>query len=80
MVYVTNQIRWAIGIWCAIAIGLVAGNVTRGTNPTLIVLLLALTTAPVVVAVAFTRFRPEARTSSQVLYDEPVDSEKRRKP
>lgn len=79
MVYVTNQIRWGIGIWCTIAIGLVAGSITRGTSPTLIVLLLALMSAPVVVAVAFTRFRPEARTSSQVLYDEPADRETRRK-
>ncbi|MEZ5294088.1 MAG: hypothetical protein R2745_23605 [Vicinamibacterales bacterium] len=79
MVYVTNEIRWAIGIWCAISIGLAAGSLTRGASPAWVILLLAFTAAPVVVLVAFTRFRPEAKTSSQVLYEDPVDAEERRK-
>lgn len=69
MVFVTVGIRWAIGIWCAAALGLVAGSLGSGAGPTSIGLLLVVTAAPVVVLAALTRFRPAARTSTQVLYD-----------
>lgn len=69
MVFVTPGIRWAIGIWSAVALGVVAGAVGEGIRPTWVVLLLALVAAPPVVLASFTRFRREARTSTQVLYD-----------
>lgn len=71
MVFVTPGIRWALGVWCAAALGLVAGAVGSGVRPTWIVLLLLVMAAPPIVLASFTRFRNEGRTSTQVLYDKP---------
>jgi hypothetical protein len=73
MVYVTPGIRWSIGVWCAATLGLVAGGISQGLQPATLGVLLFVTAAPVIVLVTLTRFRREARTASQVLYDKPDD-------
>lgn len=72
MIFVTVGIRWAIGIWCATALALVAGSASQGVRLGWIGALLVVTVVPVAVLAALTRFRPEARTSTQVLYDKPT--------
>jgi hypothetical protein len=74
MVFVTPGIRWALGVWCVLAGVLVAGSVAQGARPVVTWALLAFGVAPALVLALLTRFRPGARSSSQVLYDKADDT------
>lgn len=69
MLHITNSMRWGVGLWCAVAIGLVASSITLGAQPATTVLLLGLSCVPVGVFAGLAQLRPQGRTSTQVLYD-----------
>jgi hypothetical protein len=69
VIYVTSGIRWAIVIWCAVAAAVVAAGALQGARPAALGLIVAAMAVPLAVMTALTRFRPAARTATQVLYD-----------
>lgn len=69
MLHITNGMRWAVGLWCAAAMGLVAGSVTLGASLLTTGLLVAVSCTPVAVFAGLAQLRQPGRTSNQVLYD-----------
>jgi len=69
MVYVTSGIRWAIGVWLALAVGLVGWAVAGGAKPSSVAMLLVACAAPLGLVSTLVGFRSEPRTAAQVLHD-----------
>lgn len=69
MLYITNGMRWGVGLWCAAASGVVAASVTIGARPLTTALVVGLAGVPVAVFAGLAQLRPQKPTSTQVLYD-----------
>lgn len=74
MLHITNGMRWAVGLWCAVAAGIIGSSVTLGARPLTTGLLVALSCTPVAVFAGLAQLRQPKPTSTQVLYDR--DSER----
>lgn len=73
MLHITNGMRWGVGLWCAAALGLVAGSVTLGASLLTTAVLVAVSCTPVAVFAGLAQLRQPKRTSTQVLYDREVE-------
>jgi hypothetical protein len=73
MVHVTPGIRWAMGIWCVVAVLALGASIALGAGPLSTVALLVLFVAPLGVLTSLVQFRVAARTAGQVLHDDDRD-------
>lgn len=70
MVHVTSGIRWAIGVWSALAIAMVGWSLVAGVRPISTAILFVVCAIPLGVVATLVAFRAEPRTAAQVLHDE----------
>lgn len=68
MVYVTPAIRWVSGVWCVVALAVVAWSVLAGARPVSTLVLLTVCAAPIVLVWTLVGFGAEPRTAAQVLH------------
>jgi hypothetical protein len=68
MVPVTSGLRWAIGLWSALAIAMVAWSIVAGVRPVSTAVLFVICAAPLGVVATLVGFRAEPRTAAQVLH------------